>query len=52
MITAQATALAAERTAIDLLTRRLVASVVLIQASGGGWDATQLPGKRDLTAGK
>lgn len=52
VITAQATALAAERTAIDLLTRRLVASVVLIQASGGGWDATQLPGKRDLTAGK
>jgi NodT family efflux transporter outer membrane factor (OMF) lipoprotein len=52
VITAQATALAAERTSIDLLTRRMVASVVLIQALGGGWDATQLPGKRDLTAGK
>lgn len=52
VITAQATLLAAQRTKTDLLTRRLVASVVLIQALGGGWDSTQLPGKRDLTAGK
>jgi len=52
VITAQATLLAAQRTNTDLLTRRLVASVVLIQALGGGWDSTQLPGKRDLTAGR
>ncbi|MGA2115118.1 MAG: efflux transporter outer membrane subunit [Bryobacteraceae bacterium] len=52
VITAQGTALAAQETLVNLLTRRLVASVALIQALGGGWDSTQLPGKRDLTAGK
>jgi NodT family efflux transporter outer membrane factor (OMF) lipoprotein len=51
VITAQATALAAERTEIDLLTRRLTASVNLIQALGGGWDATQLPSPKDVQAG-
>lgn len=34
---AQATALAAERTAIDLRARRLAATVSLIKALGGGW---------------
>jgi len=52
VITAQGTDLAAQEVLVNLLTRRLVASVVLIQALGGGWDATELPGKRDLTAGK
>ncbi|MGP8246567.1 MAG: efflux transporter outer membrane subunit [Bryobacteraceae bacterium] len=52
VITAQGTDLAAQEVLVNLLTRRLVASVVLIQALGGGWDRTQLPGKRDLTAGK
>jgi NodT family efflux transporter outer membrane factor (OMF) lipoprotein len=44
VITAQATLLQAQRTAVDLVTRRLIASVQLIQALGGGWDASKLPG--------
>lgn len=38
VITAQTTALAASRTAVDLLTRRMIASVLLIKALGGGWE--------------
>ncbi len=37
VITAQATALNAERSAIDLRARRLNATVALIKALGGGW---------------
>jgi NodT family efflux transporter outer membrane factor (OMF) lipoprotein len=48
VITAQATALAAERTAIELLTRRLTSSVLLIQALGGDWDVSQLPSRNDI----
>ena len=51
VITAQATALSAERSQIDLLTRRLTASVTLIQALGGGWDTTQLPTMKDVQTG-
>lgn len=43
VITAQATLLNAERTQVSLLGRRLVASVLLIQALGGGWDTSKLP---------
>lgn len=43
VITTQSIALADERTAVDILTRRLTASVLLIEALGGGWDASQLP---------
>jgi NodT family efflux transporter outer membrane factor (OMF) lipoprotein len=39
VITSQTTLLTAQRTAIDILTRRLVASVLLIEALGGGWTA-------------
>jgi outer membrane protein TolC len=48
VITAQTSALQNQRTAVDILTRRMVASVSLIQALGGGWDASQLPSSRDL----
>ncbi|MGO9232533.1 MAG: efflux transporter outer membrane subunit [Bryobacteraceae bacterium] len=48
VLTAQATALAAERTQIDLLTRRLEASVQLVVNLGGGWDNSQLPTKQDV----
>lgn len=37
VINAQTTALGNERTAVDLLNRRLNASVLLIKALGGGW---------------
>ena len=43
VITAQATALANERTAVDIATRQVTASVQLIKALGGGWDRTQIP---------
>ena len=48
VITAQATALGAQQTAVTLLTRRLVATVALIQALGGGWDASHLPTQQEL----
>ncbi|MBA4416914.1 MAG: RND transporter [Syntrophus sp. (in: bacteria)] len=37
VIVAQSTALANERTALGLLGRRLIASVLLVKALGGGW---------------
>jgi NodT family efflux transporter outer membrane factor (OMF) lipoprotein len=43
IVTAQQTALGNERTAVDLLTRRMTASVNLVKALGGGWNTTQLP---------
>jgi len=43
VITAQTTRLSAEETALSVLSSRLQASVALIEAIGGGWDATQLP---------
>lgn len=42
VVTAQALTLSNERTAADLLGRRLLASVALIKATGGGWNAAQL----------
>jgi len=41
--TAQSAALVDERTAVQLLTRRITASVLLIKALGGGWDVSTLP---------
>jgi NodT family efflux transporter outer membrane factor (OMF) lipoprotein len=43
VITSQTTALADQRNEIDIMRRRLDASVLLIKALGGGWDAQQLP---------
>ncbi len=43
VITSQNIALADERTAVDLQTRRMTASVLLIQALGGGWNVASLP---------
>ena len=48
VITAQTSLLQNQRATVDLLTRRLVASVSLIQALGGGWDASQLPSTQDV----
>lgn len=41
--TAQTTALTNERTDVDLVRRRMDASVQLIKALGGGWDTNRLP---------
>jgi outer membrane protein TolC len=43
VITAQSTALADQRTAVEIGGRRMLASVSLIRALGGGWNVTNLP---------
>jgi NodT family efflux transporter outer membrane factor (OMF) lipoprotein len=50
VITAQNAALANERTAVDVLTRRMTASVNLVKALGGGWRAADLPGGAAILA--
>ncbi|MFN7992321.1 MAG: efflux transporter outer membrane subunit [Bryobacteraceae bacterium] len=51
VLTAQAAALANERTAVDILTQRMLSSVVLIQALGGGWDNSTLPTSHEIIHG-
>jgi NodT family efflux transporter outer membrane factor (OMF) lipoprotein len=48
VITAQTSLLQNQRSAVDILTRRLVGSASLIQALGGGWDVSQLPTSDDV----
>jgi outer membrane protein TolC len=48
VITAQAIELGDRRTFDSIQTRQMVASVQLIQALGGGWDASQLPVHQEL----
>jgi NodT family efflux transporter outer membrane factor (OMF) lipoprotein len=43
VITAQNIALTNQRAGLDLLRRRMDASVLLIRALGGGWDTSKLP---------
>jgi outer membrane protein TolC len=35
---------------VTLLTRRMVSSVLLVEALGGGWDTSQLPAVSALSA--
>jgi NodT family efflux transporter outer membrane factor (OMF) lipoprotein len=49
VVTAQATALGDEETLLGLQQSRLVASVALIQALGGGFSTADLPARSDLT---
>ncbi|HLX44562.1 MAG TPA: efflux transporter outer membrane subunit [Bryobacteraceae bacterium] len=51
VITAQATLLAAQRSQVSLLSRRMVASVTLVQALGGGWQDANLPTRQEVTPG-
>jgi NodT family efflux transporter outer membrane factor (OMF) lipoprotein len=48
VVVAQTTALSNERQAVTLARRRMAASVALIKALGGGWDASQLPTDEQL----
>jgi NodT family efflux transporter outer membrane factor (OMF) lipoprotein len=43
VIIAQSAALGDQRTAADVLTRRLAATVLLIKALGGGWNVSEIP---------
>lgn len=43
VITAQSIALQNQSTEVDILRRRMDASVLLIKALGGGWDVSKLP---------
>ena len=43
--TAQSAALSAEITAVNILGRRMVDAVTLVQALGGGWDRSALPAR-------
>ena len=43
VITAETTELSNERNAIDILRRRMDASVLLVKALGGGWNISDLP---------
>jgi len=50
--TAQTTALSDEEAQVNILASRLAASVALIEALGGGWDAGQLPNDEQLDEGR
>jgi NodT family efflux transporter outer membrane factor (OMF) lipoprotein len=52
VITAQTSLLSNQQTAVNLRLQQLTASVQLIEALGGGWDAAQLPTSGDIRAGK
>jgi NodT family efflux transporter outer membrane factor (OMF) lipoprotein len=43
VVTAQATALSAEETALQIQQNRVTSTVALIKALGGGWESSQLP---------
>jgi NodT family efflux transporter outer membrane factor (OMF) lipoprotein len=48
VVVADQTALSNAETAVSIRQSRLVASAALIQALGGGWDMTQLPGRERI----
>ncbi len=52
VITAEEIALTNQVTEVQLKTRRMLASVSLIQALGGGWDSSQLPTPKEVTPQK
>jgi outer membrane protein TolC len=48
VLTAQTTLLSDQQTALQVQENRLLASVGLVAALGGGWDTSQLPTRHDL----
>ena len=52
VITEQAILLQDQVQAVNILTRRMSASVLLIEALGGGWDASTLPSLHDVAQAK
>ncbi len=52
VITAQTIALQDQVAAVNILTRRMTASVLLIEALGGGWNASSLPTVQNLAHGQ
>ena len=52
VITEQAILLQDQVQALNILTRRMSSSVLLIEALGGGWNSSKLPALKDLTSGK
>ncbi len=52
VVTVQTILLANERTAIDILSRRMAASVLLIKAIGGGWNSASLPSNKELNSSR
>jgi NodT family efflux transporter outer membrane factor (OMF) lipoprotein len=52
VIVEQAILLNNQVTAVNILTRRMNASVLLIEALGGGWDASQVPNQNSVIHGK
>jgi outer membrane protein TolC len=52
VLTAQNVAYGDQRAAIDILTRRMTSSVLLIEALGGGWNVSTLPARDQITSGK
>ena len=51
VIVAQTTLLNDQQTAVNFRMQEMVASVQLIKALGGGWDATQIPSSKEIRAG-
>jgi NodT family efflux transporter outer membrane factor (OMF) lipoprotein len=48
VVVAQTAALSNAETALNVLQSRLVASVALVQALGGGWDVSQIPSRDQI----
>jgi NodT family efflux transporter outer membrane factor (OMF) lipoprotein len=48
ILTAQTTLLSNQRTALNLRMEQMVDSVKLIEALGGGWNASQMPSPKDI----
>jgi NodT family efflux transporter outer membrane factor (OMF) lipoprotein len=50
VITAQTTLLTNQQAAVNLRREQMTAGVQLVEALGGGWDATRLPSPQDLSS--